>query len=173
MINASCVVLNSTYEPLSIVPSKRALLLCLQNKATVVQHYDYTIRSPSREFQLPSTIAMKAYIKTRKIYTKKAALTQRNLFTRDGHTCQYCGRGPSEFHQKEFLTRDHVHPTARGGQNVWTNVVTCCSTCNNKKGDLTLDECEFILRNKPYAPTLFEMFAKSKLKHFRMESIYS
>lgn len=173
MINTSCVVLNSTYEPLTIVPSKRALILCLQDKAIVVQNHDYKIRSPSIEMDLPATIALKQYVKSHKIYSRKATLTQRNLFIRDNHKCQYCGRSAKQLSGKESLTRDHIIPVCKGGQNVWENVVTSCSTCNNKKGDLTLDQCSFTLKIQPRAPTLFELFAKSKMKHFQTEQIYT
>lgn len=172
MINASCVVLNSTFEPLSIIPTKRALILCLQNKATVLQSYDYKVKSPSVEHSLPSTIALKQYIKTRKLYTKRAMLNKRNIFIRDDHQCQYCGRGSNQLKTKEELTRDHIIPKKRGGQNTWENIVTSCSTCNHKKADLTLDQVGFILKSKPYAPSMFEIFAKSKMKHFNLDRLF-
>lgn len=172
MYNANCVVLNSTFEPLTIVPSKRALILCLQDKATMLQSYEFKVRSPSIEFNLPSTIALKEYIRTRKIYSKRAILNKKNLFIRDDHQCQYCGRGPSDFNSREELTRDHIVPKKRGGGNTWENMVTSCSSCNHKKSDLTLDQVGFILKSQPYAPTMFEIFAKSKIKHFNLDKLF-
>lgn len=61
-------------------------------------------------------------------------VTNTFLFARDGYQCLYCGRQRAELRGREFLTRDHVIPISRGGQNVWTNVVTACSPCNNRKG---------------------------------------
>ena len=124
MINASCVVLNSTFEPLSIIPTKRALMLCLQNKATVLQSYDYKVKSPSVEHSLPSTIALKQYIKTRKLYTKRAMLNKRNIFIRDDHQCQYCGRGSNQLKTKEELTVKEATPVVSEPQdNEETNLV--------------------------------------------------
>lgn len=172
MNNTSCVVLNSTFEPLSVIPTRRALILCLQNKATVLQSYDQKVRSPSVEFKLPSTIALKKYIKVRKMHTKRAMLNKRNVFIRDDHQCQYCGRGANELKSKEELTRDHIIPKKRGGPNTWENIVTSCSTCNHKKADLTLEQIGYTLKSKPYAPSMFEIFAKTKMKHFNLDKLY-
>ena len=172
MYNSNCVVLNSSFEPLSIVSARRALVLCIQEKATVLQSYDFKVRSPTVEFSLPSTIALKQYIKIRKMHSKRATLNKRNLFLRDDFQCQYCGRGSNQLKSKEQLTRDHVIPKKRGGPNTWENVVTSCSTCNHKKADLTLDKIGFILRSKPYAPSMFEIFAKDKMKDFNLDKFY-
>lgn len=41
-----------------------------------------------------------------------------------------------------LMTRDHIVPRSRGGQDVLENLQTLCTECNGKKGDrnLTLDE---------------------------------
>ena len=59
-----------------------------------------------------------------------------NVYARDEHRCQYCGRRfpPSQ------LTFDHVIPVARGGHKGWDNIVTCCIPCNRTKGDRTPEE---------------------------------
>lgn len=79
-------------------------------------------------------------------------LTNRTLFNRDQNLCAYCGQvfGPSQ------LTRDHVIPRSRGGQDVWTNVVTACSRCNCKKDSHTPEEAGMPLLYVPYAPTHHE-----------------
>jgi 5-methylcytosine-specific restriction endonuclease McrA len=66
--------------------------------------------------------------------------------------------------KKEFLTRDHIHPICRGGKDVWTNVVTACNKCNNKKADFTLDETGMKLPKQPVIPTVFEIWARNR-KH--------
>jgi 5-methylcytosine-specific restriction endonuclease McrA len=53
------------------------------------------------------------------------------------------------------LTVDHIHPKSRGGENTWLNLVTCCGSCNRKKGDKTPDEANMKLRFKPYEPSIF------------------
>jgi len=36
---------------------------------------------------------------------------------------------------------------------------------------LTLEQIGYILKNKPYAPSMFEIFAKSRMKHFNLNKI--
>jgi ABC-type nitrate/sulfonate/bicarbonate transport system substrate-binding protein len=60
------------------------------------------------------------------------AVTQRlrfEIFRRDGHRCRYCGATPAE-HELEV---DHVVPTALGGSDDPSNLVTSCSGCNRGK----------------------------------------
>ena len=56
--------------------------------------------------------------------------SRRNIFKRDHFACQYCGARKSA----RDLTIEHVIPQSRGGKTEWTNVVTACRPCNNKKG---------------------------------------
>jgi 5-methylcytosine-specific restriction endonuclease McrA len=35
------------------------------------------------------------------------------------------------------LTFDHVVPVAKGGRKDWENIVSCCVTCNRRKGGRT------------------------------------
>jgi len=80
------------------------------------------------------------------------ALDNRALFSRDNFTCLYCG----ERYRRSQLTRDHVFPQGRGGQDVWENVVTACAHCNTRKGCLTPEEAEMPLLALPFAPSHVE-----------------
>lgn len=51
------------------------------------------------------------------------------VFQRDKHTCQYCGRRPPEVE----LEVDHLIPVARGGTDVFENLITSCRECNSGK----------------------------------------
>lgn len=160
-----CVVLNATYEPITVVSAKRALLMFLEGKAVIVEaHPEFVMRSPRQTFPVPLMIALKHYIKGRRVFTTKALLTQKNLFTRDGYTCQYCGRKKSQLKLSEFLTRDHVIPTAKGGRDIWTNVVTCCNECNNKKSDYLMHEINMTLLKPLQEPTIFEIWTRQQQK---------
>lgn len=75
-------------------------------------------------------------------------LTNKRLFARDQHLCLYCG---GEF-TTSLLTRDHVQPSSRGGADEWTNVVSACKACNNKKGNRTPDEAGMQLLALPFSP---------------------
>lgn len=75
-------------------------------------------------------------------------LTNRALFERDRHTCLYCGNA----FKHSLLTRDHVIPKAKGGKDVWKNVITACKACNVKKGCRTPSEARMPLLALPYKP---------------------
>lgn len=82
----------------------------------------------------------------------RPALCNPSLFARDQNICLYCGeRFPSA-----LLTRDHVLPTSRGGEDCWENVVAACKACNNRKGAMTPDEAGMPLLAVPFLPNLYE-----------------
>lgn len=51
------------------------------------------------------------------------------VFQRDQHTCQYCGRCAPEIE----LEVDHLTPVARGGTDDFENLVSSCRECNSGK----------------------------------------
>jgi len=79
------------------------------------------------------------------------------LFRRDREICAYCG----ERVDRRLLTRDHIRPRARGGKDVWTNVVTACRHCNMRKACRTPEEAGMPLLYIPYEPCRFEHFILS------------
>ncbi|MDR3221182.1 MAG: HNH endonuclease [Candidatus Accumulibacter sp.] len=85
-------------------------------------------------------------------------LTNALLFRRDRHTCAYCG---GRFSPRD-LSRDHVVPRVQGGKDVWTNVVTACRVCNQRKGGRRPEQVRGLsLLFVPYAPCLWEHFILS------------
>ena len=79
---------------------------------------------------------------------KEPPLTNRALFRRDQNMCLYCG---NHFDNIK-LSRDHVVPLSRGGEDAWTNVVTACGICNLKKGNKSIKEAHMHLLKKPDQP---------------------
>lgn len=79
-------------------------------------------------------------------------LTNKNLFARDLHLCAFCGR----HYPEHKLSREHIMPTSRGGQNTWKNCITACKTCNHAKANLTLEESGLELLYVPYVPSNVE-----------------
>lgn len=142
---ARALILNASYEPLSVVSERRALVLVLSEKATVVVGKDDTWRSERLVVQIPSVVRLNRYVKVP--YRKAVPVTRRAVFGRDGHRCQYCG-GPAE-------SIDHVTPRSRGGDHTWDNVVACCRPCNVRKGNRTPAEVGLRLRSKPRPPRRF------------------
>ncbi|WNO11744.1 HNH endonuclease [Teredinibacter sp. KSP-S5-2] len=77
------------------------------------------------------------------------------LFYRDNCQCLYCGNH-FDFSQ---LSRDHVHPSSRGGEDKWENVVAACKRCNQHKGNFLLSEIGMDLLALPYRPNPAEYLA--------------
>ncbi len=105
--------------------------------------------------EINSIIAVKG--KLRHKYRQRIVphLTNRELFRRDKHTCLYCGNAFSD----RDLTRDHIIPKARGGQDRWTNVVAACRRCNVKKSCRTPEEAGMPLLAVPFVPNPAEYLA--------------
>ena len=136
------LVLNASFEPLSVVSARRATVLVLADKAAMLATSGMTMRSERLEVEVPSVVRLHRY--RRVPYGRRAALNRRTLFARDGHECQYCA-GPAE-------SIDHVIPRSRGGAHAWDNVVAACQACNTRKGDRLLTETSMQLRRQPVTP---------------------
>lgn len=61
------------------------------------------------------------------------------IYLRDGFRCVYCGR---DLHgaPKEDVTLDHVYPYSEGGENLPSNLVTACKSCNSQRGTRRLSQ---------------------------------
>ncbi|MFC1834454.1 HNH endonuclease [Thermodesulfobacteriota bacterium] len=148
----SVIVLNASYDFLGLVSWKRAMILVFNGKVEVVKESDQIVKTVSRTFRIPSVIRLIKFI--RQIYRREVPFSRKNVLVRDSHTCQYCGR---VFSGGE-LTVDHIIPKARGGTNLWTNVVACCRSCNMRKSDRTPREAGMRLVRRPFKPTIGEFF---------------
>ena len=78
--------------------------------------------------------------------------SRKMLFMRDRHICAYCGLVFDE----RALSKDHIQPVSRGGEDYWMNVVTACKPCNQKKADHYPHEVGMELLYAPYVPSRIE-----------------
>ncbi len=146
-----CLTLNASFEPITMVPVRRALRLVIDGKAEIVEaDRGRTVRSAYLTLPQPAVIRLVRFVHVPRKFRRQ--VTNTFLFARDSYTCQFCGRRERELGFRECLTRDHVLPLSRGGTNEWTNVVTACSVCNTRKGNRLPDECGFTLRRTPTEP---------------------
>lgn len=139
------LLLNATYEPLTALPLRRAVVMLLCGKAEMV-HEDpagTVIHSASRSVVVPSVIRLRAYVRVP--YRARVPMTRAALMHRDGFRCGYCGAKAD--------TVDHIVPRSRGGEHSWENCVACCSTCNHRKADKLLSEIGWTLRAVPRSPS--------------------
>lgn len=142
------LLLNATYEPLKVVDWRKAITLWCQGKVEVISVHDREIRSVSVSFKLPSVIRLLRYITIRRHFNY-VPFSRVNIYARDNHRCQYCGKG---FPVSE-LTFDHVVPVSQGGRKDWENIVTSCITCNRRKGGRTPAQAHMRVIRQPRRPT--------------------
>ena len=137
------LVLNASYEPLCVVPIRRAVVLILAEKAYVVESGDGYLHSAHRQVPVPQVVRLARYVRVP--YRRQVPLTRRAVLARDAHRCVYCAVRAD--------TIDHVVPRSRGGRNEWTNVVAACARCNHRKGDRLLGEIGWALPRVPIQPS--------------------
>ncbi len=143
MINLPVLVLNQNYEPLNICRVRRAVVLLYRGKAEMLENGTGVIQSASCTFLIPSVIRLAYWIKRP---WPKPKLTRIEVFNRDQHSCQYCGK------ETRQLTLDHVIPRYQGGQHTWENVVSACIPCNRRKAGRTPGEAGMTLFHSPSPP---------------------
>ncbi|MGD0697664.1 MAG: HNH endonuclease [Terriglobia bacterium] len=147
LLQTPVLVLNATYEPINITAVRRAVVLILKGVATTEEEDGDFVHSCRAAIRTPSVIRLTQF---HRIPYQSRALSRKNILLRDRYTCQFCGRvlPASE------LTLDHVIPRSRGGHTDWDNLVACCHSCNNMKGDRLPDESGLKLRRQPRPFTL-------------------
>lgn len=131
------LVLNAGYEPLAIVSFKRALMLVMNDKASIIEKVDeQPVWTTRAAYERPAVIILSRYVRVPN--ARRIPVTRRGVLRRDSNRCGYCG--------KAAATIDHVMPRSRGGADSWENLVACCLRCNNTKSDRTPQEMGWELR---------------------------
>ena len=98
------LVLNAGYEPLAVVSFRRALVLVMNGKATVLEtDGEHPVFGIDDRWDRPSVIVLRRYVRVP--HSRQVPLTRRGVLRRDGHRCAYCGASAS--------TIDHVMPRSR------------------------------------------------------------
>lgn len=136
------LVLNASFQPLAVVPARRAVVLVLMAKAEILASGEASFRSERLSLPSPSVVRLRYFVNVP--HRAGTALTRRAVFARDGWTCQYCG-GTAE-------NLDHVVPRSRGGLHTWENVVAACRRCNTRKENRSPQEVGLVLSREPFLP---------------------
>lgn len=135
-------MLNASYEPLSVVTTRRAIVLVMRDRAEVVETNGRVWHSEHITMSSPSVVRLRHFVKIPR--ARRVPLNRRAIFLRDDHACQYCAR-PAE-------NVDHVVPRSQGGTHTWDNVVASCRRCNSKKGGRTPSQAGLTLLRPPRVP---------------------
>lgn len=161
------LVLNSSLQPLSVIPERRLIVLLSKQKVTFVdesvrQLIEESIQARRLELERPVIVQLLANVRIPRMILQP---TRANILLRDEDTCQYCGK-----HSRE-LTLDHVVPRSRGGQSTWENLVASCRACNGKKGSRLLKEANMRLLRQP-RPLTQEYAGVFLLRYPRLREAY-
>jgi len=137
------LILNANFAPIHVCTTRRAIVLVLTGKASLVMNGRGVIKTISHAYPRPSIIRLGKMIKRPR---PRTTLNKREVLRRDNYTCQYCGQ------KNKPLTLDHVIPRRLGGEHSWKNLVTACTTCNHRKGGYSLNRVNMNLSRHPKAP---------------------
>ena len=111
MVAQSILLLNASYEPLTVVTLARAVKLLLRGRAEAVGDEHITVASAAETLAVPQVLRLKicAHVPHR----RTPAWTRRGVFERDDFTCARlaaCGRR----YAARDLTVDHLIPMSQG-----------------------------------------------------------
>lgn len=139
------LVLNSSLQPLSVIPERRLVVLLSKHKVTFIDEevrrlIEESIQARRLDLERPIIVQLLANVRVPRVALQP---TRSNIMLRDEDTCQYCGK------RSRDLTLDHILPRSRGGQGTWENLVACCKACNGKKGNRLLKEVNMHLIRQP------------------------
>jgi 5-methylcytosine-specific restriction endonuclease McrA len=139
------LVLNSSLQPLSVIPERRLIVLLSKRKVTFVDDkarelIEESIKARRLELERPVIVQLLANVRTPRVSLQP---TRSNILLRDEEMCQYCGK-----HGRD-LTLDHIIPRSRGGKSTWDNLVASCKACNGKKGNRLLKDVNMRLLRPP------------------------
>jgi 5-methylcytosine-specific restriction endonuclease McrA len=174
MLDAHVLVLNRNFQPVNVVGVRRAFCLLYLGVARALdeeyRQFDFatwaqlsaelgqdSIGTPSRRLRVPRILVLQVYDR---VPVGRIRFSRHNIFVRDDHTCQYCGKRLP----RRQLNLDHVVPRSRGGKTNWENVVTSCVPCNFRKGGRTPAEARMRLRRQPRKPRWSELVHPPRLR---------
>lgn len=149
------LVLNKHFVPLAVVGAKKCMKYLL-NDGTALDPVTYekftfdewvlknsnsdkvtTISTEKYYILIPEIIQIdREHIKKKP--TSAKGISKKKVFDRDDWKCGYCLEPVSG----KTATVDHVIPVSKGGKSTYDNLVTCCGSCNRKKGDTPLVQLE-------------------------------
>jgi len=175
MLDAPVLVLNRSYLPIHVIDVRRAFSLLYRGMARAVDdgyalfdfegwrsvaahaHHD-RVGLVDGAIRVPRVILLAAFDRMPR---RQVRFSRSNIYVRDHHTCQYCGRGFG----RVDLNLDHVIPRSQGGRTSWENVVCSCVRCNRRKGGRTPEEAGMRLIRRPAKPRWTPMAGFAGWRH--------
>ena len=161
----SVLLLNASYEPLAIIPQRRAMSLMMRERVDAATSEGITIRGVSGSLTIPSVMRLRRYIN---VPRRGARWSRKAVLQRDGYRCIYCGleaggRLKGSIINRGDFTVDHIIPRSRGGRSTWSNTACACPACNNRKADRTPHEAGMAMLWEPKTPRVNYLIASGDI----------
>jgi 5-methylcytosine-specific restriction endonuclease McrA len=162
---SAVLLLNASYEPLSIITHQRAVTLLQRGRADAATEDAVTLRTVSTSWRVPTVLRLRHYVN---VPRRGARWSRQAVFRRDHYRCIYCGvragdlRGARPLVRQDF-TVDHIIPRSRGGKNSWGNTACACYTCNHRKGNRMPHESGMSLLWEPKIPRVDYLVASGEM----------
>lgn len=180
VLQSNVLVLNRFYMAIRVVNVRRAMTLLYRDCAEVIDtddnqyvSYDFEswcelsqlaaiekqpgedyLRAVDFELKVPRIVRLTRFDR---MPAQTVRFNRKNLFARDDHRCQYCGKA-EPMHK---LSLDHVVPRSHGGATTWENIVCCCLRCNSRKGGRTPQQARMKLLTDPAKPRFNPLMLES------------
>lgn len=151
---SNILLLNASYEPLDIIPLRRAISLMLRGCVEAACNDSIEMHSAQLTWRIPTIVRLRYYVNVPRL---GVSWSRRAVLRRDQYTCAYCGMQIGDKSRGQVLTKqnftvDHVLPLSRGGRNTWGNTVCACPPCNQRKADRMPNEANMHLLWEPKTP---------------------
>jgi 5-methylcytosine-specific restriction endonuclease McrA len=151
---ARVLLLNASYEPLTVITRRRALSLITRGRVEAACEQASEMRSVSNALHIPTVMRLRRYVN---VPRRDARWSRAGVLRRDNYTCAYCGvrlgkRRKGRISAGQGSTIDHIIPVSRGGKNTWSNTVCACWSCNQRKANRPPHEVNMKLLWEPKTP---------------------
>ncbi len=153
-MSADVLLLNASYEPLDVIPVRRAMSLLMRDRVVPECLEAVELHSVAETWRIPTVIRLRYYVN---VPRRGISWSRDAILRRDRYTCGYCGVKISEKRHgivldKQHFTVDHILPVSRGGKNTWGNTVCACAPCNQRKANHLPNEVNMHLLWEPKTP---------------------
>lgn len=153
------LVLSSAYQPMTHISWKRAISMWFAGKVEIISFYENRfIRTVNEVFNVPSIVRFVGNVVKRFKHNRVIKFNRENVFIRDSGKCQYCAKVLTN----QDYTLDHVTPVSHGGKKNWQNIVACCQSCNQRKGNRTPKQAGMTLLKSPEIPRQIMVEARNQ-----------
>jgi|HubBroStandDraft_6_1064221.scaffolds.fasta_scaffold210091_2 hypothetical protein len=142
------LLLDASFQPLSVITRQRMLILLSKERISFV--------SPTEEQAMIEALQVRRFpdgpvivrlVRSVRIPRRLVRPSRASLLLRDNAECQYCGTAVSG----RDATIDHVVPASKGGRRTWENLCIACARCNHRKANKTPAQAGMKLRRAPVA----------------------